>query len=163
MTKILTFIILTLGMNSFGFTQNNDSTIIVIDNYVTAIDSNKNLAEGISEGEIEDNGEIIGGAETYDLYDRETKELFRIQDNIATDTIIGKTFYYKDKELVYAYIEFGVWKNNKYEHQFDQRIYYSNNQTFYNSMHNGKGYDPETIHKEGIKYQQAHIEYYKRK
>lgn len=161
MIKILTFIIATFGISVFGFSQVNDSTLRAIDNYVAQIDSNENLVEGISEGEIVDNGKVIGGIETYNLYDNETKELFRIQDNISSDTIIEKTFYYKNGDLVYAHIELGVRKNNKYKPLFNQKLYFSSRKLVFNSLDNSnKGYASDIVYEEGMKHLKSHIEYY---
>ena len=124
--KYFTLILFTFIFKSQVYSQNKDSITTSINQYLVSIDSNKTLAEKISEGQITYKDSLVGGFEIYKLYSSDSKTLFRIQENTSTDTLVKKTIYFKDNKPVYAKIEHSIWKFEKPNIILSQKLYFSN-------------------------------------
>ena len=104
MTLALKIVFLVLYNSSVYGQKSVHLTVMRIDNICNSIDNNKNLSEGISEGEIIKNGRIIGGFSTYDLSDKRhgnySNSLLRVRHENNTKTYYSITFYYHDKRVI---------------------------------------------------------------
>ncbi|GEM_PF-3576254 len=114
----------------FVFSQNSQTEITVknIDSVANSIDKNKELIEGISEGEmLNKKRDIKGGFSTYDLKNKSQTELFRIRDNSSTDFYYKKTYYFHNKKVIKAIIEIEDWNSKSEMQQIYKAIYYYDN------------------------------------
>jgi hypothetical protein len=144
--NILTILIVLWSINCFG--QFNKA---YADNYMMNIDSNTDLLEGISEGEIEWEGKS-GGFEDYDLLHPETYELYRIIANTSLDVYTTEIYYYQNHELIYAKTETSDWSNNKLVIEL-QEVYFYKGKVAYNS---DKEKDADYLYKTGLRYLEEH-------
>jgi hypothetical protein len=152
----LAFAFLILICKGQEKTNIEDSIVSEIKAYVSKVDSDESLAEGITEGIIENDGQS-GGFEIYNLFDKESKELFRIRYNEAIDTISNISFYYKDNKLVYVKVEKGLWKNDEYTDLFEQEVYFSNEVVI---KQLGQGQKATRLLEIGKEHLRVHNEYY---
>lgn len=103
----LFFLFLVLNYNlvfgqNYKIRSKADKIAKYIDDRCVKTDSNKNLAEGISEGESIDGN---NGFETYFLKSKVGKELYRIRDYYTIDsTYFNEIYYYTNNKLEKAII-----------------------------------------------------------
>ena len=123
--------LLVLMFSVFVFSQDSQPELIVkkIDSIAKTIDENKDLIEGISEGEISNKkGDIKGDFSTYDLKNKSQTELFRIRDYSSTDFYYKKTYYYHNKKLIKAIIEIEDWNSKSEMQKVYNAVYHFENE-----------------------------------
>ena len=123
--------LLVLMFSAFVFSQDLQPELIVkkIDSIAKTIDENKDLIEGISEGEISNKkGDIKGGFSTYDLKNKSQTELYRIRDYSSTDFYYKKTYYYHNKKLIKAIIEIEDWNSKSEMQKVYNAVYHFENE-----------------------------------
>nr|WP_321221713.1 hypothetical protein [uncultured Psychroserpens sp.] len=105
MRKIIATLVLTLILFSCGTknVKSNDTVINTTETYVSKIDTNKNLKEETTEGALTDeNGfEDIGTFKYSVLFDKDSKELFRIKNIEISKVTITEHYYFRNHNLVY--------------------------------------------------------------
>lgn len=105
MKKIIATLILTLILFSCGTkkVKSDDSVINTTETYVSKIDNNKNLKEEFTEGALTDDKgfEDIGRFEYAVLFDKDSKELFRIKNIEISKVTITERYYYHNHNLIY--------------------------------------------------------------
>ena len=100
----LTFILFYSFISSFGQESKKTNfqrhlTVADINKICNSIDNNKNLVEGIREGETLDKK---GGFDTYYLQNRINATLYRITDNMSIDRYFNTIFYYYHNRVIKA-------------------------------------------------------------
>lgn len=153
----LAFAFLTITCNGLEKINIENSNLSEIRAYVSKIDSDKTLAERVTEGIIEYDGKL-GGFSIYYLFDKESKELFQVTENKATDTITNISFYYKNNKVVYVNAEKRLWKNDEYNELVEQEVYFLNEEVI---KQVGRGQKPSQLLKVGNQHSSVHNENYK--
>ena len=115
------------------------------------IDSDTDLLQGISEGEIEYDGKT-GGFEVYDVFHPKTKELYRIIENTSLDVYTTETYYYQNNELIYG-------KTESSDLNLLQEVYFYKGIVVYNS---DKEKDADYLYKTGARYLEEHNNDYRK-
>ena len=126
-------------------------TVLKIDSICNFIDSNKNLAEGIAEGEFYNQK---GGWETYDLKSNQGDTLFRIRHNSSTDHYYQTTFYYFDKDIIKGIVRIEDYNSKSPKKSVYSATYYiANNKTIKILNEDTKFSTALNIFKQGQNYQ----------
>ena len=144
--NILTILIVFCSINCFGQFNKEE-----VDNYMMKIDSDTDLLQGISEGEIEYDGKT-GGFEVYDVFHPKTKELYRIIENTSLDVYTTETYYYQNNELIYG-------KTESSDLNLLQEVYFYKGIVVYNSY---KEKDADYLYKTGARYLEEHNNDYRK-
>jgi hypothetical protein len=121
-----------------------------IDSRCISIDEDKNLIEGISEGEYKENNQIIGGFDIYTLKNKENDTLYRIRSiKSRKGETTGQTFYYSKKRLIKGI----CWITNSSFLKGNERIskfyYYKNDTLIYSGTGNEECFSADEMLKYG--------------
>ncbi|WP_047549826.1 hypothetical protein [Psychroserpens sp. Hel_I_66] len=106
MRKIIATLIVTLIFVSCGSkkVKSDTSVINTTETYISKIENNKNLKEEITEGALTDEKgfEDIGRFKYAVLFDKDTKELFRIKNIETAEVTVTEHYYFHNHNLVFV-------------------------------------------------------------
>lgn len=106
MRNILLYTIMVIILFSCGNKnlKSNDSIVETTKTYVYKIDKNKNLKEEFTEGALTDEKgfEDVGRFKYSVLFDKDSKELFRIKNTEISDITLTEYYYFHNHNLVYV-------------------------------------------------------------
>ena len=146
---ILNLFITTFGQQSAEKVFNKHLTVADINKICNSIDKNKNLSEGIREGETLDKK---GGFDTYYLQDKSNKTLYRIIDNISTNKFSKTIFYYNNKKVIKAIVTITNYDSTKFK--YFSTYYFDNNKLIKKVKENMIYSNFKDILKQGLNFQE---------
>jgi len=150
----LTIILVYLFVSTFGQRTGITNlpghlTVADIDKICNSIDNNKNLGEGIREGEALDKK---GGFDTYYLQDNLNKTLYRVTDNISTDKHCTTIFYYNRNKVIKAITT--ITDKDLTKKKYSATYYFANNKLIKKIGESGNYSNYKDILKQGVDFQE---------
>ena len=107
--------LLMIACGSKPTTSEAEKFITTTDAYIIKIDGNSKLIEEFTEGALTDQDGFndIGRFKSSVLFDKVTKELFRIENTEITDKTITERYYFHNHRLVYIEVSTSGKPNKK--------------------------------------------------